>query len=107
VPLSGSDAATSLFGFPLGAAVQGIPSSDISVYRNDTQYGRARIHAELLDDQGRLLDEIPEVTSVVSITGETYLILFGPFRSSEPDDWFYDSRSTPWQRRGSTVRAPR
>jgi hypothetical protein len=99
VPVSGSDMATAIFGFPLGAAVQGIPSSDISIYRRDTQYGRARIQTELLDAEGALLDELPEVSEVVSITGETFLIIFGPFRSSEPDDWYYDARSTFWRRR--------
>lgn len=107
LPLSGCDMSTSLIGIPIGTAAQGIPATDISIYRNDTQYGRARIMAELLAPDGTLLDEVPEVTEVVSITGETFFLIIGPFRSSEPDDWRYSERSSSWARLGNSVRTPK
>ena len=86
VAYAGSDVEGVLWGIPLVYPPIVTPFGHISLWKSDTQLGRARIGLFLWDGKGNLIREVPETEGKAYINNQTYLTLFGPFMFTDLED---------------------
>ncbi len=79
VAFAGSDVEGVLWGIPLFYPTFAVPFGHISLWKSETQLGRARIGLLLWDENGKLLREVPEADGEAYINNQTFFIFFGPF----------------------------
>lgn len=87
VAFAGSEIESSLIGFPL--FIPGIPVifGAVSLYKSETQHGRARLGLKVWDKEGNLAGEVPEAEAATYYMNYSFLTFIGTFVSTDMEEF--------------------
>ncbi|MCB9881891.1 MAG: hypothetical protein H6834_08885 [Planctomycetes bacterium] len=88
VAVAGNDLENTLVGIPLSTTGGGVPVADVSLFKVESQYGRARLSAILRKPDGEILTIAEDVGGSSSHSMWTVLTFIGPFINTDVDEFW-------------------